>query len=154
MVRAWCFGAEAWIRKRRCPLAPRKRCARKCCAAARRWLPAAGLCSIRFTICRPAPRWRTSSPCWTPSTNLTEFRMSDLEQLHEAVIEGDWKSSAAATHAAIDSGWAPLAIVGECLVPAMEQVGRRFGCEEYFVPAMLLSARAMKASMDIVRPLM
>src|SRR5258708_1253502 len=153
MVRAWCFGAEAWIRKRPCRSVPRKRCARKCCAAARSWLPAAGSCSIRFTICRPAPRWRTSSPCWTPSTNLTEFRMSDLEQLHEAVIEGNWKSAAAATHAAIAAGVAPLAIVGECLVPAMDEVGRRFECEEYFVPEMLLSARAMKASMEIVRPL-
>jgi 5-methyltetrahydrofolate--homocysteine methyltransferase len=35
----------------------------------------------------------------------------------------------------------------------MDEVGRRFECEEYFVPEMLLSARAMKASMEIVRPL-
>jgi 5-methyltetrahydrofolate--homocysteine methyltransferase len=80
--------------------------------------------------------------------------MSDLEQLHEAVIEGNWKSAAAATRAAIDAGVAPLAIVVECLVPAMDEVGRRFECEEYFVPEMLLSARAMKASMEIVRPLL
>jgi len=36
----------------------------------------------------------------------------------------------------------------------MDEVGRRFECEDYFVPEMLLSARAMKASMEIVRPLM
>ena len=36
----------------------------------------------------------------------------------------------------------------------MDEVGRRFECEEYFVPEMLLSARAMKASMDILRPLL
>ena len=36
----------------------------------------------------------------------------------------------------------------------MDEVGRRFECEEYFVPEMLLSARAMKASMAIVRPLL
>jgi 5-methyltetrahydrofolate--homocysteine methyltransferase len=36
----------------------------------------------------------------------------------------------------------------------MDEVGRRFECEEYFVPEMLLSARAMKASMEIVRPLL
>jgi corrinoid protein of di/trimethylamine methyltransferase len=82
-----------------------------------------------------------------------EFRMSDLEKLHEAVIEGDWKSAAAATQAALAAGVAALTIVGECLVPAMDEVGRRFDCEEYFVPEMLLSARAMKASMEIVRPL-
>ena len=49
---------------------------------------------------------------------------------------------------------APLAIVSGYLVPAMDEVGRRFECEEYFVPEMLLSARAMKASMEIVRPLL
>jgi 5-methyltetrahydrofolate--homocysteine methyltransferase len=82
-----------------------------------------------------------------------ESRMPDLEKLHAAVIEGDWKAAAAVTHAAIARGVAPLTIVG-CLVPAMDEVGRLFECEEYFVPEMLLSARAMKASMEIVRPLL
>jgi corrinoid protein of di/trimethylamine methyltransferase len=80
--------------------------------------------------------------------------MPDLEKLNEAVIEGDWKAAAAVTHAAIAAGVAPLDIVNGHLVPAMDEVGRRFECEEYFVPEMLLSARAMKASMEIVRPLM
>ena len=80
--------------------------------------------------------------------------MSDLEKLHEAVIEGDWKTAAAVTKAAIAAGVTPLTIVTGCLVPAMDEVGRRFDCEEYFVPEMLLSARAMKASMEIVRPLL
>jgi corrinoid protein of di/trimethylamine methyltransferase len=80
--------------------------------------------------------------------------MPDLDKLHEAVIEGDWKTAAAVTRAAIAAGAAPLAIVTGYLVPAMDEVGRRFECEEYFVPEMLLSARAMKASMEIVRPLL
>ncbi len=80
--------------------------------------------------------------------------MSELEKLHEAVIEGDWKAAVAATEAAIAAGVAPLTIVTGCLVPAMDEVGRRFECEEYFVPEMLLSARAMKASMALVRPLL
>ena len=80
--------------------------------------------------------------------------MPDLEKLHEAVIEGDWKAAAAVTHAAIAAGIPPLTIVSRYLVPAMDEVGRRFECEEYFVPEMLLSARAMKASMQIVRPLL
>jgi corrinoid protein of di/trimethylamine methyltransferase len=80
--------------------------------------------------------------------------MPDLEKLHEAVIEGDWKAAVAATHAAIAEGVPPLTIVTGCLVRAMDEVGRRFECEEYFVPEMLLSARAMKASMAIVRPLL
>ena len=80
--------------------------------------------------------------------------MSDLEQLKEALIVGDWKTAAAATRAALDDGVAPLTIVSAHLMPAMDEVGRRFECEDYFVPEMLLSARAMKASMEILRPLL
>lgn len=80
--------------------------------------------------------------------------MSDLKALHEAVLDGNWKTAAAVTRAAIAEGIEPLTIVTEYLVPAMDEVGRRFECEEYFVPEMLLSARAMKASMEIVRPLL
>jgi 5-methyltetrahydrofolate--homocysteine methyltransferase len=79
--------------------------------------------------------------------------MPDLEKLREAVIEGNWKTAAAVTQAALAEGVEPLVIVG-CLVPSMDEVGRLFECEEYFVPEMLLSARAMKASMEIVRPLL
>jgi methylmalonyl-CoA mutase cobalamin-binding domain/chain len=40
------------------------------------------------------------------------------------------------------------------MVPAMDEVGRRFECEEYFVPELLLSARAMKAALELIRPLL
>jgi corrinoid protein of di/trimethylamine methyltransferase len=83
-----------------------------------------------------------------------EFRMNHLEQLKEALIVGDWKTAAVATKAALADGVAPLSIVTGHLMPAMDEVGRRFECEEYFVPEMLLSARAMKASMEILRPLL
>ena len=39
-------------------------------------------------------------------------------------------------------------------MPAMAEVGRRFECNEYFVPELLLSARAMKAALELVRPLL
>ena len=80
--------------------------------------------------------------------------MPDFSKLREAVIEGDWKSAAALTQAAVAAGEEPLAIVTQSLVPAMDEVGRRFDCEEYFVPELLLAARAMKAAMEIVRPLL
>ena len=80
--------------------------------------------------------------------------MNDLEHLKEALIVGDWKTAAVATKAALGDGVAPLTIVTGHLMPAMDEVGRRFECEEYFVPEMLLSARAMKASMEILRPLL
>lgn len=80
--------------------------------------------------------------------------MPDLDQLLLAVIDGNWKTAAAVTREALDAGVPPLTIVTGYLVRAMDEVGRRFECEDYFVPEMLLSARAMKASMEIVRPLL
>ena len=80
--------------------------------------------------------------------------MPDLDQLRLAVIDGNWKTAAAVTQEALDAGVPPLTIVTDYLVRAMDEVGRRFECEDYFVPEMLLSARAMKASMEIVRPLL
>ncbi len=80
--------------------------------------------------------------------------MPDLEMLHEAVIEGNWRTAVSATWAALAAEVAPVAIVTGCLVPAMDEVGRRFECEEYFVPEMLLSTRALKASMAILHPLL
>lgn len=39
-------------------------------------------------------------------------------------------------------------------MPAMDEAGRRFECSEYFVPELLLSARAMKTSLELIRPLL
>jgi 5-methyltetrahydrofolate--homocysteine methyltransferase len=80
--------------------------------------------------------------------------MAEREELYAAVVEGDWKAAAAATRNALAGGMAPVELVNQSLVPAMDEVGRRFDCEEYFVPEMLISARAMKASMEILRPLL
>jgi len=80
--------------------------------------------------------------------------MAERDELYVAVVEGDWKAAAAATQSALAGGMAPTTIVSKSLVPAMDEVGRRFDCEEYFVPEMLISARAMKASMEILRPLL
>jgi methanogenic corrinoid protein MtbC1 len=40
------------------------------------------------------------------------------------------------------------------MVPAMDEVGRRFECDDYFVPELLLSARAMKGALALLRPLL
>lgn len=84
-----------------------------------------------------------------PSTQL----MSDYKALHEAVISGDDKAARAITEQAIAAGTDPMNLVHDYMVPAMDEVGRRFECNEYFVPELLISARAMKASLEILRPL-
>jgi len=80
--------------------------------------------------------------------------MPDLKQLYEAVVSGDAKTSQAITQQALAEGLDPLKLVNEHMVPAMDEVGRRFECNEYFVPELLISARAMKAALDLIRPLL
>ena len=71
--------------------------------------------------------------------------MPDLSQLYNAVVSGDLKTSQAITQQALAEGVDPLELVNKYMVPAMDEVGRRFECNEYFVPELLISARAMKA---------
>jgi 5-methyltetrahydrofolate--homocysteine methyltransferase len=80
--------------------------------------------------------------------------MTDLTKLHEAVLNGDAKTAVAVTKEALDSGVDPMVLVTQYMVPAMDEVGRRFECEEYFVPELLLAARAMKGSLELIRPLL
>ena len=80
--------------------------------------------------------------------------MPDLKQLYEAVVNGDAKASQAITQQALAEGIDPLKLVNEYMVPAMDEVGRRFECSEYFVPELLISARAMKAALELIRPLL
>lgn len=80
--------------------------------------------------------------------------MPDLKQLYEAVLNGDARTAAAVTKEALEAGTPPLELIQQHMIPAMDEVGRRFECEDYFVPELLLSARAMKAALEPLRPLL
>jgi corrinoid protein of di/trimethylamine methyltransferase len=80
--------------------------------------------------------------------------MQDLKPLHDAILKGDAKTAKTTTEQAIAAGVEPLKLVQEYMMPAMAEVGRRFECNEYFVPELLLAARAMKAALELIRPLL
>lgn len=80
--------------------------------------------------------------------------MSQSKELFQAILNGNATQARAVTQAAIDSGAAPMTLISESMVPAMDEVGRLFEAEEYFVPELLLAGRAMKSSMEVLRPLM
>jgi corrinoid protein of di/trimethylamine methyltransferase len=80
--------------------------------------------------------------------------MVDLSKLYDAVLNGDAKTAVAVTKEAIAENVDPMELVNKYMVPAMDEVGRRFECEEYFVPELLLAARAMKGSLELIRPLL
>ncbi|RIK83277.1 MAG: cobalamin-binding protein, partial [Planctomycetota bacterium] len=78
----------------------------------------------------------------------------DLNQLYEAVLNGDLKGAVEVTRSALDAGVDPQQLVTEQMIPAMDEVGRRFENNEYFVPELLISARAMKGALELIRPLL
>jgi len=80
--------------------------------------------------------------------------MADLKKLYDSVVSGDAKTTQAITKEALAAGVDPLTLVNEHMVPAMDEVGRRFEANEYFVPELLISARAMKAALELIRPLL
>jgi corrinoid protein of di/trimethylamine methyltransferase len=80
--------------------------------------------------------------------------MIDLQKLKDAVIDGDAKGAKALVEKSITDGGNPAELVTQYLIPAMDEVGRRFECGEYFVPEMLISARAMKGCLEYLKPLL
>ena len=79
--------------------------------------------------------------------------MADYEGLAEGVIKGEIDRVADLTRKAVDEGTDPMDIINKGLMSGMNVVGERFKAGEMFVPEVLMSAKAMTAGMEIVKPL-
>lgn len=80
--------------------------------------------------------------------------MVDLSSLRKAIVEGEVAASIEAARRALDDGVPPLELISQGVSPAMAETGRLFEEEEYFVPELLMSARATKEIFQIIRPLL
>ena len=78
----------------------------------------------------------------------------ELEKLYEAILTGDAKMAVEITQEAVAADLNPQDLVIERMIPAMDEVGRRFEAGEFYVPELLISGRAMKGALDILRPLL
>ena len=80
--------------------------------------------------------------------------MAQSNELYDAILNGDAKKAHDATQAALAAGAAPMDLITGSMVPAMDEVGRLFEAEEYFVPELLLAGRAMRSALELLRPVM
>lgn len=80
--------------------------------------------------------------------------MEQFKDIYQGVLEGDRDVVTVNVQAALDAGSSPGDILQEGLIAAMGEVGRLFEEGEYFVPEMLIAARAMKAGLAILQPLL
>jgi 5-methyltetrahydrofolate--homocysteine methyltransferase len=75
-----------------------------------------------------------------------------IKEIHANVMEGDTNAVKVNVQAAIDAGIPVADILNEGMIAAMAEVGRLFEEGEYFVPEMLISARAMQAGLALLKP--
>jgi 5-methyltetrahydrofolate--homocysteine methyltransferase len=80
--------------------------------------------------------------------------MTQSIPLKDAIIDGNAPAAREAAEAALASGREAFEIVQAEMMPAMAEVGRLFEEGEYFVPELMLSARAMKGALELLRPLL
>ena len=78
--------------------------------------------------------------------------MINLSLLSQAVVEGNRDKLVELTRIALDAGMSPHDIIANGLQSGMVMVGEKFSSGEYFLPDMLMAARAMKASLEILEP--
>jgi len=78
--------------------------------------------------------------------------MPDLKELYDAILTGNARKAEAVTKEALEAGTDATELLGKYMIPAMDEVGKRFECNEYFVPELLIAARAMKTALQLLTP--
>ena len=100
----------------------------------------------------------SSSPSIPNSSNFpsspSEVVLSSEERLFQAILNGKSEDAATATREAIAQDIAPQDLINGQMIRAMSEVGRRFQDGKAFVPQLLMAGRAMKAALEILKPMM
>ncbi len=77
-----------------------------------------------------------------------------MSELYDAIFRGDLPKAKTLVQQAVEEGRTPESVINGEMIPAMEGIGREFEAGKVFVPNLLLSARAMKGSLEILKPLL
>ncbi len=78
--------------------------------------------------------------------------MEILQRISEELQEGNYRDMPKLVQEALDTGISPSVILSDGLVAGMDVVGEKFRCDEIFMPEVLISAKAMQAGMEVLRP--
>jgi 5-methyltetrahydrofolate--homocysteine methyltransferase len=77
-----------------------------------------------------------------------------LQGLYDNTLVGNAPEVKDLTNAGLETGLDPEKMLYDALIPSLEEVGARFERGDFFVPEMLIAARAMQGALDILRPLL
>jgi 5-methyltetrahydrofolate--homocysteine methyltransferase len=75
-----------------------------------------------------------------------------IQEIYEGILDGQAPLVSQKVQQALDSDIDPAAILNQGMIAAMAEVGKRFEDGEYFVPEMLIAARAMQAGLALLKP--
>jgi 5-methyltetrahydrofolate--homocysteine methyltransferase len=77
-----------------------------------------------------------------------------LQLLYDETLVGNAPTVRDGVNQGLEQGIEPESMLYDALIPSLEEVGARFERGDYFVPEMLIAARAMQGALDILRPLL
>ena len=80
--------------------------------------------------------------------------MNNLNELYDAILVGKLEDAVKVTKIAVEEGMTPHEIINQYMIKAMEEIGSRFEAGKVIVPNLLMSARAMRGALDVLKPLM
>ncbi|MDL2230510.1 corrinoid protein [Alistipes sp. OttesenSCG-928-L06] len=80
--------------------------------------------------------------------------MAELNELYEAIVAGKLEPAVEITEKALAEGVEPKVIINDYMIKAMGEIGQRFQDGKAFVPQLLMSARAMKGALELLKPLL
>lgn len=78
--------------------------------------------------------------------------MVDLNRLREAIIAGKLEQAVEVTHQIIEEQLDIQEVINNYMIKAMEEIGDRFQQQKAYVPELLMAARAMKGSLELLKP--
>ena len=89
-----------------------------------------------------------------PTEPTKPISVTPEERLFQAILNGKSEEAAAATKEAIAQGVAPADLINGQMIRAMGEVGQLFQDGKAFVPQLLMAGRAMKAALELLKPML
>lgn len=106
-------------------------------------------------------RHQAAAPGDTPATGiplsgtatgvLTTGEITLQDRLKKAIVEGDEDNITGLVEEALKEGWDPIKISNDGLIPGLEEVGRLFAGNRYYLPQVMLSADTMKKAFTRIK---
>ena len=80
--------------------------------------------------------------------------MAKYQELADSIIKGDNVKSKEIARKLVGEGVSAVEILNDGLMPGMDVVGKKFKANEFYIPEVLIAARAMHAAMEVIKPLL